>query len=168
VVSFKPSYNACVIAYGVESGVVVTIVVPGLTTNPSFDSTKQIKIPGGGAESGETPWQAARREFHEETGLKIKPKAPHALIYHEKRDMHEKMAYLVPLSYCHGMLRRKPRREKDSVLYMPLKVSIDDAIDMVHQTPRNQFHPNALRAAREEVLRLLKMEESQNLSPVAV
>jgi hypothetical protein len=139
----SPSYNASLIVYWLERGVWMTIVVPGLTTNPSYRKILQTKIPGGGARAGEDPWNAARREFREETGLKIKPKAKHTLVYLEQRGMHHKYAYLVHRSYCHGDLRNRFRKEKDSTLYLPVEIPLDDAIRIVHQPIHNQFHPTA-------------------------
>lgn len=44
-----------------------------LLTRSRFKSREFVNFPGGGVELGEAPMQALRREYHEETGVAIKP-----------------------------------------------------------------------------------------------
>jgi 8-oxo-dGTP pyrophosphatase MutT (NUDIX family) len=44
-----------------------------LLTRSLFFETEFVNFPGGGVELGEAPWHALRREFLEETGLRIEP-----------------------------------------------------------------------------------------------
>ena len=44
-----------------------------LLTRSRFKTREFVNFPGGGVELGEGPMDALRREYHEETGLSIKP-----------------------------------------------------------------------------------------------
>lgn len=162
------SYNVSIIEWGLRADGVaeVTLIrsIPRLS-NPTEDSriSERYMIPGGGVDQGETVEQGGRRELRVETGRIIKCKRMRELYLihkeYKKDDVnrlneHHKLAFLIERRHCRGKLRTESDPvvyERDSVLLAPVRVPLDEAIDMVYVRRWNTFHPDALRKARDHI-----------------
>jgi 8-oxo-dGTP pyrophosphatase MutT (NUDIX family) len=149
-----PSVNTCYVIWRVVNGVAHVILVPSIPKNPKHGLAVRYKIPGGGAEEGDKSSLATgRRETKEETGLSMKLRInPIFLCRTVDRCGHIKEAYLAPRSGFRGKPRDVQKEEKDSFLESPIEVSLDRALQIVFQTPKNKFHLNALLAAHDQLV----------------
>ena len=163
--SAKPlSHNASLIAWWLENGVIMTIVVDSAPKNPLYfrDYDVRIKIPGGGNKRGESTDTTARREFREETNLFVKHRVRLIPVLSRwlEADKHWKEAFVVPRSECRGKLHTKPVIDGDSTI-MPRFISIEEAIKIVHQPLYNTFHRDALIVAQEKILEILEKRRTR-------
>jgi 8-oxo-dGTP pyrophosphatase MutT (NUDIX family) len=148
-----PNHNSVVVIWWMEDGVLMTYVVDSITLSPDHPVVRLTKIPGGRSEPGETPWQTALREVREEVGLELEPTLRPYEIHREtsRNGRHQKFGYLIPRSECRGDIRTLPLIEENSVVSPPRAIPLEEALRVIHHTPKNRYHLNTLIAAWEMV-----------------
>jgi 8-oxo-dGTP pyrophosphatase MutT (NUDIX family) len=145
-----------------RGGVIEVLVIDSIPTNPAFRREVQVKFPGGGGEFGETPEAAARREFREEVGLRIREKTPLSLIYAPRCGRHDKFGFLFERNGCRGSISKADWSDGDSRIANRRFVSIEEAKDIVYRTSRNMTQLFLAVYAEREIERILKYQTLQS------
>jgi len=111
---------------------------------PSLEELLQIvqeiltKIPGGSNKDHREeidPVETAKREFFEETGLRVKEGIIPQEVWSEISTGYFLQAfYHVSLRDCEGELRKKGIRDGNQVLSAPIRVRMDDAVHLICRT----------------------------------
>ncbi len=137
-----------VVASKYESGVLYFLVQDSINTNPRYSHQKvQTKFPGGKNRDhpeDKTFLDTARREFHEETHLDL-PDGNLLVIDDIIKGFHRKVFYHVNAESLTGELRKKTKRDVNSIMYPPRWFRVGPDLEKLLYTTHRRAYREAVK-----------------------
>jgi ADP-ribose pyrophosphatase len=136
---YRVTFDGGVVGLGVVDGAVVFVRL----YRPRLDETI-LELPGGGIDEGETPAEAARREFREETGYRANTAEPLGSYYFTAWSRAKRhFFWLDDIEWTDAETAEAEVREV-------VRVPVDDVLDSVLDDPAGEWNLAPLLAADRE------------------
>lgn len=135
---YRVTFDGGVVGLGVVDGAVLFVRI----YRPRLDETL-LELPGGGVDDGETPAEAARREFREETGYRAATAEPLGSYYFTAWSRARRRFF-----WLEGIEPAETDPDEAEIRAV-VRVSVDDVLDVVTSDPAAEWNAAPLLAAHE-------------------